>query len=241
MVDDIAAQVDDPDMRSKHHRLMRVRHRTSFGRVVQGFLVAAKLPGRHVHAHNTPGAVSVVGSVGVPSVDWSPVHKKVRWTRSNSHPFLPGWGGGIVGPCLESPELSRRQRLTAPPYFPGKRPGTNQETLEGKRKMLQNQNLMDCVDRVARLKPVGFVKLQPGEVCIHWPRGFLLQGLVGRRATKSENFHFAVVTGDQEGFSPSHAQMEKEGDRKNWEHDVSSRLGEQCSLNTLESPGFKGW
>ena len=50
--------------------------------------------------------------------------------------------------------------------------------LEGKRKMLQKQNLVDSVDRVARLDPVGFVHLQPGELGIHRPQGVLLQGVV---------------------------------------------------------------
>ena len=121
---------------------------------------------------------------------------------------------GLVGPCLESPVWSLCQRLTAPPYLPGKTPGTNQETLR-ERKMLQKQNLVDCVDRVARLEPVGFVHLQPGEVCIHRPQGVLLQGVVGRRATESENFHIAAVTGDQQRFSPSRAQTEEKGSEKN--------------------------
>ena len=83
---------------------------------------------------------------------------------------------------------------------------------------------MDRIDRVAWLESVGFVKLEPGEVCIHRPGGVLLQGVVGRRAAKSENFHIAAVTGDQEGFSICRAQMEKEGGEKNWEHDLPSRL-----------------
>ena len=134
VVDDVAAQVDHPDVRAKHHRLMRVWHRTSLGWVVQSLLVASQLPGCQVHTHNAPGTVAVVCSVGVPSMHWPPVHKKVRRTRTNSHPLLPGWKGGMVGSCLESPVSSLSQRLTAPPYLPGKRPGTNQETLEGKRK-----------------------------------------------------------------------------------------------------------
>ena len=83
---------------------------------------------------------------------------------------------------------------------------------------------MDRIDRVAWLESVGFVKLEPGEVCIHRPGGVLLQGVVGRRAAKSENFHIAAVTGDQEGFSICRAHMEKEGGEKNWEHDLPSRL-----------------
>jgi len=74
---------------------------------------------------------------------------------------------------------------------------------------------MDCIERVAWLESVGFFKLEPGEVCIHRPGGVFLQGVIGRQAAKSENFHIAAVTRDQERFSIYRAQMQKEGGEKN--------------------------